>query len=669
MNKNYLFLCLCLVLFLPTSTVANPWTPLDTGLLQARTSLWITPDVFRLYTLNLEEISATLNKKSRTSDHNLLQLPSPQGLMIAFEFMETDLMAPQLAAAYPHIKTFQGWAVNDRTIRLRFDLTTAGFHAQILDPAGAWYIDPYSKGQAYASYLKQDYHPAGKRLQCLPPKQHDDYIKQRAANPDFLLRTYRLAVATSGEYTQYHGGTVEDGLSAIITTINRVSGIYESELAIRFELVAGNHKIIFTDPDTDGINNSGAYNAINQSQTIIDREIGDANYDIGHLFSTGTGGLAELACVCVSGKKAWGTTGDPNPKGDPFDVDYVCHEIGHQFGAEHTFNGCSGGNRISASAYEPGSGSTIMAYAGICGSDDLQPHTDPLFHSNSIEAIRAFVGTSCARETIMDNTAPVAIAGSNYSIPVMTPFVLSGYSTDADNDKITYLWEEADLGPQADLTTPDDGQIPLFRVYTPVTSGERFFPRLITLAQGIYDPQEKLPQKGRIMKFRLVVRDHKGGLGFNNMQITVDEDSGPFLVTSFNDDYMIVENPLHLTWNIAGTYGTVDIFLSQDSGLSFDLQNPLVSATPNDGEYNLTLAQTFISHGRIMIKGHANIFFDINDTDFMINNEELPLVLMLLGILTDKKGPSNLLQKADTNQNGKLDLKDAIFLMEKAAGI
>jgi len=293
------------------------------------------------------------------------------------------------------------------------------------------------------------------------------------------LRTFRLAVAATGEYTTFHGGTVNSAMSAIVTTMNRVTGIYENDLGVRMVLVGNNDQLIYTNPNTDPYTNNNGVSMLGENQANVDNIIGNANYDVGHVFSTGGGGVASLGVIGQTGAKARGVTGLGAPIGDPFDVDFVAHELGHQFGGSHTFNGdsgnCAGGNRTGSAAFEPGSGSTIQAYAGICGNDNLQNNSDAMFHSMSIDQMRIEVttgtGGAAAVVTATGNSIPTVEAGSSYVIPAGTPFELTAVGTDADaGDVLTYSWEQRDLGVQQDVSAGDNGESPLFRSWDASTN-------------------------------------------------------------------------------------------------------------------------------------------------------------------------------------------------------
>ncbi len=340
----------------------------------------------------------------------VIQLPTPGGGWAAFNVVNSPIMAPELAAQLPEITTYAGQGIDDPAASVRLDFTPQGFHAQVLSASGSYYVDPYYHldDSVYVSYFRTDARPASENLPDLADRGDDLVLPPAAGRSGAAptaaqrsgtqLRTYRTAVAATGEYTAFHGGTAALGQAAIVTAINRVSGIYETELSIRLQLVANNINLVYTNAATDPYTNDDGVAMLGQNQTTVDALIGATNYDLGHVFSTGGGGVAYLGVVGVNSWKAGGVTGSSSPTGDGFWVDYVAHEMGHQFGGNHTFNSstgaCGGGNRNASTAYEPGSGSTIQAYSGICGADDLQFNSDPYFHSISFDEIISYVDTS-----------------------------------------------------------------------------------------------------------------------------------------------------------------------------------------------------------------------------------------------------------------------------------
>ena len=444
------------------------------------------------------------------------------------------------------------------------------------------------------------------------------------------LRTFRLAVACTIEYAQTSGGTVASTMSAIATTIHRVNSIYEVDLASRFELVDENRRIVFVDQDEFDNNNANAL--INQSQRVIDREIGDANYDIGHTFSTGAGGLAGLAVLGVSGQKARGVTGSDNPHGDAYDIDYVAHELGHQFGANHTFNSvagaCGGGNRNASTAVEPGSGTTIMAYAGICAADDVQPHSDGYFHAVSLDEMFGTLGGVTPHSLVpTGNRIPdVRLAAPYFAIPARTPFALTTRATDPDADALSYCWEQIDVGPSAARGSPDDGSIPLFRSFSPLSAPTRCCPSISALLSGS-GRDEQLPTRDRLLNFRVTVRDHNrsgGGVNGAEMQLKVLADRGPFQVTAPAAGARLSQD-VTVKWGVAGTDAApincrfVNILLSTDGGRTFP--QALARSTPNDGSEKIVVRPPSASDQlRIKIEAADNVFFAVSPEFFVDGN-------------------------------------------------
>ncbi|HNH65190.1 MAG TPA: M12 family metallo-peptidase, partial [Bacteroidia bacterium] len=399
------------------------------------------PSSYRALNLDLNLLQQYLNtakaEPSQTANLKnglMLELPMPDGSFERFSIFQYNVMHPDLAAKFPQIKTYTGQGIDDVTATIKLDVTQFGFHAMIRSSKGDVYIDPYNQNTVnyYMSYERKNLIRQNS-FECLLADETAMEIQNANGNTvqrtnGTQLRTYRLALACTGEYAAFYGGTVSGAMAGMVTTMNRVNGVYESELSIRMVMVANNNLIVYTNSSSDPYTNNNGSTMLSQNQTTCDNIIGSSNYDIGHVFSTGGGGVAYLGCVCSSSNKAKGVTGNGAPSGDGFDIDYVAHEMGHQFGGDHTFNSSTGscsGNRSSTAAYEPGSGITIQAYAGICGSDDLAPHSIAYFHGYSLDQMITFSntggGNSCPVTTSTGNTAPVVTnMGYNCSIPIST---------------------------------------------------------------------------------------------------------------------------------------------------------------------------------------------------------------------------------------------------------
>ncbi|WP_370898005.1 reprolysin-like metallopeptidase [Chryseobacterium gossypii] len=613
----------------------------------------VQPEKFLTYKLDVTGIKGYFNSVPELKDQDfkgnapVIILPMPDGTKTKFRIWKSSVMAPELAHQYPQLVTFTGQGIDDRYATIKLDFTELGFHAQIKSVAtGDIYIDPYAKGDInnYVIYRKSDL--INKNPSSCATKDDDSQSEKKSVQKTVTpsvgnqIRIFRLAVACTGEYAQAATGlsspTVAQTLSAIVTSVNRVNGVYEQEVASRLILIANETSIIFTNPATDPFNgNDDSFTLIGESQTQINTRIGAANYDIGHTFSTGGGGLANLGCLCDNNTKAKGITGSPNPVGDPYDIDFVSHEIGHQFGGPHTFNATTGncnGNRSALNAVEPGSGITIMAYAGICGSlNDLAANSIPIFHTKSFQSITETVQSRTCQVTMsISNTAPTVDAGNNYTIPKSTPFKLTGSATDAENNALTYCWEQNDTGPAGNWNAPS-GNAPLFRSFMPETVPYRYFPKITDVINNTVTKGEVLPSYARTMEFRLTVRDNNagcGGVANDDATITVDGNSGPFTVTSPSLAVNWAGNTTQtITWDVANTNvapvncANVSILLSTDGGLTYPYT--ILASTPNDGSQTITVPNISTTKARIMVAGEGNVFYNINPVNFTITEEAL----------------------------------------------
>lgn len=612
-------------------------------------------EVFRLDEVWMKN---TLDNARTIAEPSSLILPLDARRTVTFEIEEHQTFEAELQAQFPNIRTYIGRATDGSGAVAYLDFTEQGFHAMILRPGQTTvFIDPWNHRERTGVYLvyNRDQFVSTETLQCgvhgaddpvnlrpgrtaIPLHQNPkstvepDVRHALADMPGEQLRTYRLALACTGEYTTFHGGTVAGALSAMATTMNRVNGVYERDVAIHMNIIGNNNLIVYTNGATDPYTNNSGSTMLNENQTNCDAVIGSANYDIGHVFSTGGGGIAQLQSPCGSGK-ARGVTGGGSPVGDPFDIDYVAHEMGHQFGGNHTQNNPC--NRASSAAYEPGSASTIMGYAGIC-APNLQSNSDDHFHNHSINEMINFSvngnGNTCAVITATGNTAPTVEAGSNgLTIPANTPFELTATGFDADGDALTYNWEEYDLGPATasgdnNLTNPSGTQ-PIFRSWSSTESPTRVFPRIPDLVAGTSTIGELLPTYSRAMNFKCTVKDNVaggGGLGQDLLSFDVDGNSGPFEVTAPNGSNAIAPGiPQVVSWSVAGTdqppvsCTAVDIWLSTDGGYTFDVI--LATGTDNDGSEAVIFPSMATTNARIKIKAAGNHFFDISDQNFSID--------------------------------------------------
>lgn len=640
------------------------------------------PNAYRAFRVNKAGLLAVLDSApeeftgAARNNRVILSLPMPDGTYSRFYIEHSLVVERGLLDKFPELgRTYRGQGIDDPTATARFDFLPSGFHSLILSSSGSIIVNPATQGDTdnYISYKKADSSQTKSGWSCdvgetvldkalsMNKYEDDNFIPAAASAPapevtnGTQLRTYRLALAATQEYTTVVSSpnppTVAAGLAAQVLIMNRVNGVYERDLSVHMNIIANNNLIVYT-AEPDPYTNTNPTSLLTENQSNLDTVIGTGNYDVGHVFSTGGGGVATLNGPCNASTKARGETGLPSPFGDDFAIDFVAHEMGHQFGANHTFNGntgnCAGGNRSAANAYEPGSGITVMAYAGICGAQDLAPHSIDTMHVRSLEAIVAYTntgaGNTCAVTTATGNTPPTPTGPGNFTIPKLTPFSLTASATDVNGDSLTYSWEEFDLGAATTAVPNTDagGAMPIFRPYLPTASGTRFFPSLQYVRDNANVPPattggfltgELMPQVGgRVMAFQAVVRDNRangGGINTVTSNVTVDAASGPFAVTSPNTNVTIPSGPRTVTWNVNGTSGApvnaanVKISYSTDGGNTFP--TTLSASTANDGTETVNIPAGNTTTARIKVEAVGNIFYDMSDVNFTINGVATPL--------------------------------------------
>ncbi len=568
----------------------------------------------------------------------IVALPMPDGTLSRFELFESPVMAPRLQAKFPDLRTFVGRGLDLAGSSVRLDWTPRGLGAQVLSPLGTIDIDPWARDDPryYTSFFAPDYPARGWACQQVdgPGMWMDGDAGTRSGTPRVgpTRRVYRLAIATTGEYTQLQGGSAQ-AMNAIVTLVNRLNGVYEIEANIRFVLVADNDLLVATDPATDAYTNADLNAMLAENQANIDAVIGNADYDIGHVFGTANGGLASLGVACVAGWKAKGVSASPFAVTDPYTVQTFCHEVGHQFNARHTFNGINAGctalQRSASDAYEPGSGSTLMSYSSFCGADNINAGNvgDLYLNAQSFNRVSAWaVGVgACAVAEGTGNTAPDVSAGSSHSIPAHTPFELRASGSDPDGDTVTFCWEQRDLGPAQALDAGDTGSGPLIRSRPPSTDPTRSIPAAGDVLAGTNAPGEPWPVTTRSLNFRVTARDHRagaGGVSTDDEGVTVIGTAGPFRVTSPNSNVAWSEGTHTVTWDVAGTTASpiscadVRILLSRDGGATW--AEELAASVPNSGSASVTITPGGTSQARVRVEALGNIFYDVSDVDFSI---------------------------------------------------
>jgi hypothetical protein len=787
----------------------------------------------------------------------VFEVPTPSGGTERFAVQRSQVMQPGLAAAHPEIQTWSGRSLDHTGTTVALDVTPLGFHASVRPPGGqgSWYVDPAYDRTGVTAHLSYFGSALPRPEQRFVERQAPELLQgatrspRHSHRPTVQQRVYRLALLSDPTYADYFGAA--NVTAAKVTLLSRVNQIYNDDLAIKMVLIDGTdrlnlateaeatgpngpcgaHSCYTNDPEDPGyVQGQIAYcdvGTLVRNQTVLGQLVGAGNYDIGHLaLGTNGGGIAGLGVVGGI-EKAQGCTGIPTPVGDYYAIDYVAHEMGHQFGGNHTFNGvkwnCSGGNRNAGTSVEPGSGSSIMAYAGICRQDNLQPHSDPYFSqrsqtemsaytsspgrppvevqdvsltgfdsdgdtitvgypgaASSVTLVRGGSGASAYNRANLEaaieqltgedvtvagwgydpyseiydedgdfpadltepddtgfqvmfagdpdpytedsdrkdmasllvgasagvtahvgetarggdpentgyevnltgNHAPVVRAPADRTIPVRTPFTLTGTGSDADRDPLTYLWEQNDVGGEVGTALVDNAKVdgPLFRVFgtyadvsaddasqSPApgeniagTSPSRTFPDMAQVLAGNTnaktgscpaappdDPSsyvvvpvpivdcysEFLPVPGYVgtagtnpnrpaLHFRLTARDTEldgGGYGFDDVTLRIDPQAGPFLVTSFDRGGSVRKGDVTtIRWQVNGTHRLAPRVRILVSTDGGTSWRLVEASTKNDGSASVRMPRTATSSARVMVAAVDNYFFDVNDAPFTI---------------------------------------------------
>jgi hypothetical protein len=672
-----LFFCLA-VLFSVNAQAGNFWHQVDAGR-APKNIQWQHPEHFLVFTMDEATLKLLMwNLSEDPNEGMIVALPMPDGSFRDFKVWQTPMMPGSLAQKYPDIRTFTGEALDDRMVTAKLDFTCYGFSAMIYDGENTSFIDPYDNyhdGFYMVHYKRDETKPVHQRMECMV-KDNDD---QEAGGTPMItagtklpamaaktvnghtLRTYRLALCANNYYCQAATGlsapTIAQAFAKMTTTMNRVNGVYNREFAVQMNFIANEDTLIWTQPtgtingaDPFHADNANGANCLGINRTTCQNRIGNTNFDCGHVFTTGGGGISGLGIVCnnTSGQhKARSVTGLPSPVGDGFDIDYVAHEMGHQFGSNHTFNnnadGSCSGNASNNYAYEPGSGSTILAYAGICAADNIQPHSDAYFHASSLVQIQSKLAGSqdvCAAKTTTTNKLVyIDPFSASYKIPYKTPFeLIAPTAIDSASDTvISYCWEQWNRGDFGNKLQQTFFRGPIFRSFNPRSYDPiRIFPKLSMVLSGNLvsvttsgNMGEKAPDTTRFLTFKLTLRNMHTGYGsflFPDDTIHVDAIStgaangySGFKVTSQNVFSISYTggSAETITWDVAGTdaapvsCANVKIFMSTDGGNTWPYT---VGTFPNNGSAAITVPNPPATSNivRFKVKGDGNIFFNVN---------------------------------------------------------
>lgn len=605
-----------------------------------------TTNVVSYYSLDIDAMRTKLanaQETGRSATAVEINLPTLNGKVERFAVYSAPVVVKSIAERH-QLGSYVGIGIDDPTAYVRFSIAPNDFQSMMLKNGTYEFIEPQNKEKTvYGVHPKTNKSEADKAFICsttepiTTKKQMDDLYKSGNVftnNPadfskasDRKYRTMRLAMSVNGEYTQYFGGTVAGALVAINATLTRCNFVFEKDFALHL-ILQDFPQLIYTNPATDPYGTSlSGWN--NQLQQTLTNTIGNNAYDIGHMFgaSGGGGNAGCIGCVCVNptsasnNAKGSGITSpaDGIPQGDNFDIDYVAHEMGHQLGANHTFSmSLESGTGANM---EPGSGSTIMGYAGIT-SQDVQPHSDAYFHYYSIYQVQNNLNSkTCDIETAVTNNPPVITPMPDVTIPKSTAFVLTAQATDTEGNPMTYTWEQVDNATST-TTISNLGNLtngPSFRSLIGTDNPTRYFPKLSTVMAGNLKNNadwEAVSTVARTTNFRVTVRDNNPDIAQQQTQnalqkVTVGA-NGPFKITSTK----VYNNaPGPLTWDVVGTNAApynvtnVKIEYTTDNGNNWTV---LSASTPNDGSEDFSFASFPMNTAmKVRISAIGNVFYAV----------------------------------------------------------
>ncbi len=652
MKRYFLFLILIFSFSLIQAQNVSPWKRISRAQISLTERANIRENQENLVLLELDASSLKQSlqplQNSAIVSEIEIEIPNKRGELEKFKIHEFSNFEPALQAQFPDIRSYSGLGLTDKNASVYFSMSPKGIQTMVLrSDTTSEFIERFSDSQDIYELFDSNTRKKGDLpLSCstadvLLNKQLVTKTVATTAN-NGVYKTLRLALACTGEYTTYFGG-VTQALAAMNATLTRVNGIFNRDLALHLNLIANNTVLLYTNAATDpyspsSVGANGAWNL--ELQNDLTAKIGNANYDIGHLFgaSGGGGNAGCIGCVCqnpisstdLAKGSGYTSPADGKPEGDTFDIDFVVHEMGHQLGANHTFSHETEGTGVNV---EPGGGSTIMAYAGVTDYN-VQSHSDDYFAYVSIAQIQNNLATkSCPITTVLSNKTPTSNAGADFVIPKGTAFVLKGSGSDPNGDVLSYCWEENDSATSATgansitYSTKTDG--PLFRSLSPSISPIRYMPaQNKVLTNMLSSTWESVSDVARTLHFTLTIRDNAAdGLAQTNtdaMVVTVDATKGPFEVTSQNT-VNVSWKPLSLqtiTWAVNNTSNllgsaNINIKLSVDGGLTFSTM--LKANTPNDGSELIIVPNGIKGKNcRILIEPTANIYYAINKEPFAI---------------------------------------------------